>query len=225
MGNSSMNTMKKKAVAAALAAGLLGGGAAGHDHGQHRRVRRPGDHHHGRTAGRRHGSGDTATDAGRPDSSEHFTSALAPLVEDGTITQAQADAVIAALAEAGPPEGGGATAARRRDGRPRWPGPRHAPPRRSASPPTSCAPPLEGGQTIAEVAASKGVDVQTVIDAMVAGLKTHLDEEVASGEHTQAEADQKLADATERITDSVNNGFPERGERPADAPQEDTATN
>ena len=60
----------------------------------------------------------------------------------------------------------------------------------------------------------QGVDVQTVIDAMVAQLKTHLDEEVAAGEHTQAEADQKLADATTRITEQVNNTMPTGGRGP-----------
>ena len=94
---------------------------------------------------------------------------------------------------------------------PGWPGPRH---RRHALGITAdeLRTALEGGQTIAEVAAEKGVDVQTVIDAMVAEAKTHLDEEVAAGEHTQEEADQKLADVTERITDSVNNGMPARGD-------------
>jgi hypothetical protein len=53
-----------------------------------------------------------------------------------------------------------------------------------------------------------------VIDAMVAQVKTHLDEEVASGEHTQAEADQKLADATTRITEQVNNAMPTGGRGP-----------
>jgi hypothetical protein len=73
---------------------------------------------------------------------------------------------------------------------------------------------LEAGKTIAEVAGERGVDVQTVIDAMVAQLETHLAEEVASGEHTQEEADQKLADATTRITDHVNNGMPAGGRGP-----------
>lgn len=225
MGNSSMNTMKKKAVAAALAAGLLGGGAAGMIMGS---TGVSGAQETTTTVEQQAGdtdSGDTATDAGRPEMSEHFTSAIAPLVEAGTITQAQADSVIAALADAGPPEGGG-----RHGGPGGEMGGRGGPGLDRAAEALGITADelhtaLEGGQTIAEVAASKGVDVQTVIDAMVAGLKTHLDEEVASGEHTQAEADQKLADATERITDSVNNGFPERGERPADAPQEDTATN
>ena len=84
---------------------------------------------------------------------------------------------------------------------------------------------IQNGQTIAQVAEAKGVDVQTVIDAMVAQAKTHLDEEVASGEHTQAEADQKLADMTTRITDAVNNGFPARGDHgPGGQPPADSGT-
>ena len=84
---------------------------------------------------------------------------------------------------------------------------------------------LQGGKTIAQVAADKGVDVQTVIDAMVADAKSHLAAEVASGEHTQAEADQKLADLTQRITDSVNNGRPARGDHgPGDRPPADSST-
>jgi predicted DNA-binding protein YlxM (UPF0122 family) len=70
---------------------------------------------------------------------------------------------------------------------------------------------LEGGATIAEVAEAKGVEKQAVIDAMVAELQAHLDEEVASGEHTQEEADAKLADATERITATVDEGMPAGG--------------
>ncbi|MEZ5139777.1 MAG: hypothetical protein R2711_13740 [Acidimicrobiales bacterium] len=70
---------------------------------------------------------------------------------------------------------------------------------------------LQDGKTLADVAEAKGVDQQTVIDAMVADLKAHLDEEVASGEHTQEEADQRLADATERITTMVTEGMPAGG--------------
>jgi hypothetical protein len=51
---------------------------------------------------------------------------------------------------------------------------------------------LQDGKTIAAVADAKGVDVQTVIDAMVA---------------------EATADITEHITDVVNNGFPEPGDR------------
>jgi uncharacterized protein YidB (DUF937 family) len=209
-----MMELKKKAAAAAMAAGLLGGGAAGLILGG---TGVSGAQETTTTVEQQAGDS-TTTDAGRPDPSERFSEVLAPLVEAGTITQAQADAVIAALAEAGPPQGGhggrgemGGRGGRGLDSAAEALG-ITADELRTA---------LQGGQTIAQVAESKGVDVQTVIDAMVADLKAHLDEEVAAGEHTQEEADQKLADATERITDSVNNGMPERGERPADAPQED----
>ena len=71
---------------------------------------------------------------------------------------------------------------------------------------------LMAGKTIAQVATAKGVAISTVTDALVAEFKAHLDEEVASGEHTQAEADAKLAEFTTRVADMVNNV------RPAGAP-------
>jgi hypothetical protein len=66
---------------------------------------------------------------------------------------------------------------------------------------------LSDGSTIAEVATAQGVDVQTVIDAMVAEATTRLAERVA-GDLTQAEADERIAELTERISDVVNNGRP-----------------
>ncbi len=66
------------------------------------------------------------------------------------------------------------------------------------------------GQTIAQVAASKGVPVETVVAALVAAMKAHFDQEVASGEHTQAEADASMADATAMVTAIVNGQQPQR---------------
>jgi lipoate-protein ligase A len=66
-------------------------------------------------------------------------------------------------------------------------------------------------KSLADVAAAKGVDIAKVTDALVAEFKAHLDEEVASGEHTQAEADAKLAEFKTRVTDMVNNVRPARG--------------
>ena len=60
-------------------------------------------------------------------------------------------------------------------------------------------------------------DPQTVIDSLVAEAKSHLDLSVENGRLTQEEADAKLADVTERISDFVNNGFPRRG-APDDQP-------
>ena len=58
---------------------------------------------------------------------------------------------------------------------------------------------LEAGKSIADVAKAQNVDVADVKKALLDNLKAHLAEEVASGEHTQAEADAKLAEATTRI--------------------------
>lgn len=68
---------------------------------------------------------------------------------------------------------------------------------------------IEAGNSLAAVAATQNVSVQLVIDAVVAEMKSHIAEEVASGELTQAQADAKLAEATARATDKVN------GVRPA----------
>jgi hypothetical protein len=82
---------------------------------------------------------------------------------------------------------------------------------------------LQGGQTLAEVAADHGVDEQVVVDALVADIEDHLAERVADGDITQEQADERLAEAEEHVTERVENGRPEgerppRGERPADAP-------
>ena len=80
---------------------------------------------------------------------------------------------------------------------------------------------LEGGQTLAEVAAAHGVEVQTVIDAMVADVAAHLAEKVEAGDITQEQADARLERATESITARVNGEEPPRpGRRPAPPAEE-----
>jgi hypothetical protein len=174
---------------------------------------------------------DAGTDATgeRPDRGQRLTEVLQPLVDSGTITADQMTAVVDALVAAGP-QGGGDHGDHGdhggRGGRGGHGGMRGAGKGLDAAATAlgitadELRTELRGGQTVAQVATAKGVDVQTVVDAIVADLKAHLDEEVASGEHTQAEADAKLTEATARITDMVNNGRPERGDgpRPADAP-------
>jgi hypothetical protein len=63
---------------------------------------------------------------------------------------------------------------------------------------------LQGGQTVAEVAKAKGVDVQKVIDALVADGMDELAAEVKAGTITQAQADAMKAEVTQRATDQVN---------------------
>ena len=131
-----------------------------------------------------------------PDRSAHLTSTLAPLVTAGTITQAQADAVVKAMVAAQPADGFGGrggvghnsalvastlgiTEAQLQTAR-------------------------QSGLTIAQIATSKGVTVQTVVNALVAAEKT---------EHP----DQTEADIVARVTNRVN------GVRPAAAPASTTA--
>jgi len=63
---------------------------------------------------------------------------------------------------------------------------------------------LSGGQTIAAVAKAHNVDVQKVIDALVADKKDEVAAAVAAGAITQAQADQELANATQFATDQAN---------------------
>lgn len=169
---------------------------------------------------------DTPTDstpAGDPISEDsdrggRLAEVLAPLVTDGTLTQAQADAVIAVL-QAARPEGGGHGGPGRGHGRPSLDAAATA----LGVTPAELGQQLRDGSTIAEIAAAQGVDVQTVIDALVAEATTKLNEKVAAGELTQTEADTKLATIEERITERVNNGRPERGERPGRGDNADDA--
>jgi predicted DNA-binding protein YlxM (UPF0122 family) len=71
---------------------------------------------------------------------------------------------------------------------------------------------VQSGKSLADIAAAQNVSVQSVIDAVVTQMKSHIAGEVASGEITQAEADAKLTDVTARATDMVN------GVRPAGMP-------
>ena len=194
--------MNKKMVSAGLAAGLLAGtgaglilqmsGSAGASGASVAAVNAAGDPTDTTDAGN-----DAGNDTARPDESARLQEVLKPLVDDGTLTQAQADSVVETLAAAGPMGGGhggrggarglgivattlGMTEAEVRDA-------------------------ISNGQTLAQLAEAKGSSGQALIDAILAELKAHLDEEVAAGEHTQAEADAKLAEATTRVTELVNN--------------------
>ena len=72
----------------------------------------------------------------------------------------------------------------------------------------------EAGTTLAELAEQQGVEVSELIDALVAEAEEHLAEHVADGDLTQEEADERLAEIEQRITDRVNGVRPTEGERP-----------
>jgi hypothetical protein len=183
--------MKHRAAAIGLTVGLLAGGAAGLALG----------------VPALSGAQETTTEqteSDRPEPGQHLRDALQPLVDEGTITQAQADAVIAAL-EAARPAGGPGTG---HGGR--GPGLDAAATALGVTD-DELRTALQDGQSLAEVAQGRGIDPQIVIDAVVAELQAHLTEGVASGGLTQEEADAKLADATQRITAMVNGELPAGG--------------
>ena len=69
---------------------------------------------------------------------------------------------------------------------------------------------LNQDTSLADVAKAHDVEAKTVIDAMVTDAKTHIAEQVTAGDLTQAQADKRLANVTERITERVNTaGRPE----------------
>jgi hypothetical protein len=201
-----------------LVAGLLGGGAAGIALGV------PG------LASAQSEEAPTdeapATPEEKPERGQWMTDALAPLVSNGTITQAQADAVIDALQNARPAKGPGHHRGRHL---------RHhgldAAATALGMTEADLLAALRDGQTVAQVAESKGVAVDTVVDAIVNEIETKLDAQVASGRLTQAQADEMLTRATERTKAFVNGersevsgdeakpfGRPHRGPRPGLAP-------
>jgi polyhydroxyalkanoate synthesis regulator phasin len=174
-----------------------------------------------------------ATDTGRPDHSDRLREVLQPLVDDGTLTADQLEAVVAALAEAGPSAGG-------RGGHDGHGGPGdHGGPLGGGRgghgvgldaaatalgiTADELRTQLEAGSTIAEVATTEGVDIQTVIDALVTEAKARLAEAVTAGDLTQEQADARLAEITTRITELVNTGRPARPDRPEVDPATDSS--
>ena len=215
--------MKKRMAAVGLTVGLAGGGVAGvvftgnspiaiaQDGGASSTVPADG------TA-----NGNTATnptpDNHRPDRGQKLAETLKPLVDDNTITQAQADKVIAAI-EAAEPKGG-----------PGGPGGRGgfgfggAGLGRGANLDSissvlgittdELTTELKAGKSIATIAQDKGVDVQKVIDAATAKVKERLDAQVTDKKLTQDEADKRLVEATAQITKFVNGELPAMGDHP-----------
>ena len=94
---------------------------------------------------------------------------------------------------------------------------------------------LESGQTIADLAVSKGKTAQDVIDAVVAAATTKINDAVTAGELTQTQADKLIANLTTVATDFVNNvkhpggpgfgpGFGGPGHRDDDGDADDSTT-
>jgi hypothetical protein len=157
---------------------------------------------------------DTAADtATRPDHAARLQEVLQPLVDDNTITQAQADAVIAAL-EAARPEGGRGGHGH---GGPGGRGGRGAHLETVATvlgiSVEDLRTGLVDGQTIAEIATANGKTAEEVVDALVAEATERIGQAVTDGKLTQEEADVKLAELDTKLTEFVNSTPELRGPR------------
>jgi hypothetical protein len=70
---------------------------------------------------------------------------------------------------------------------------------------------LADGKTLAEIAKAEGKSVDGLVQALVKEGKARLDQAVADGKLTQAQADELAENLDERMTDLVNGELPERG--------------
>jgi hypothetical protein len=210
--------MRKIIATTAIAATLLGGGAAallgsaGSANAQSTTVTAT-DSTSGSTT-----ATDTATSTSpvAVDPTSKLTTVLQPLVDAGTITASQRDAVVTALAAAGPIGGGRGMGG---------PGGQHGPGGRgglvgedldvvakalgidSATLKTD----LQGGKTIAAEATAKGVDVNVVIKALADSESAEIDQRVTNGSMTADQATTAKAAVTQRVTDMVNGVRPTGG--------------
>jgi hypothetical protein len=130
-----------------------------------------------------------------------ITEVLEPLVSNGTINQAQADAVVEALVDARP---------ERRHGGPGHHLPWDAIADLLGMTTDELRAALSEGNTLAEIAAQQGVDVADLVDVIMTNMAERLAEAVDDGALTQERADAILANAEERITAFLNGERPER---------------
>jgi antitoxin component of RelBE/YafQ-DinJ toxin-antitoxin module len=70
---------------------------------------------------------------------------------------------------------------------------------------------LRSGQTLKQIAATKGVSTDTLVKAMVAAAEQQLATAVQNNRITQAQADTIKSTLTQRMTDLVNGTLPKRG--------------
>jgi len=154
-------------------------------------------------------TGSTTTPRALP---KAVTDAIKGLVDNKTITQDQADAVTKALQGAMPAggrKGMGGFGPGGHGGPGGFMGPRlDAAAKALGLSATDLQSEMQGGKSIADVAKAHNVDVQKVIDALVADAKSNLDQQVKDGKITQAQEDTRVSTLTDRITKMVNNTMP-----------------
>ena len=73
---------------------------------------------------------------------------------------------------------------------------------------------IESGQSVVQVAEANGISEQELTDFLLGEIEAKLAEAVESGRIDQATADEKLANAAEKIAECINReGPPDRGDR------------
>lgn len=132
-------------------------------------------------------------------------SALSGLVTDGTLTQAQADKVAGTLDSKLPKRGeGGERGMRGLGGRFGMMGTQDAAAKALGLTPEKLRTALESGKSLADVATTQKVSVDSLVKAMVTATEAELATAVKDGKITQAQADKMKTSLTARITDQVN---------------------
>ena len=148
----------------------------------------------------------SATNSANPVSSRlaSLKSALSGLVGDGTLTQAQADKVAGTLDQKLPRGERGMRGPGGRFGRMGLADLHDAAAKVLGLTPDKLRTALEGGKSLADVAKSQKVSVDSVVKAMVSAAEADLASAVKDGKVTQAQADKMKGTLTKRITDQVN---------------------
>jgi hypothetical protein len=155
------------------------------------------------------------TDPAKPARVNPVDDALAKLVKDGTITQTQADAVKKAIQDARPAGGQGG------------PGGGHGPrggmggfgmadgksiidaaAKALGITSADLTQQVMSGTTVAKIAESKNVPLNTVVEAAVKEITTKIDAAVTAGTMTQAQADKIKTNLTQTVTDFANGKMP-----------------
>ena len=146
---------------------------------------------------------ESTTDDATTERGQRLAEILAPLVEAGTIDQAQADAVIAAIHDAAPGRMG--------DARHGGFGLRGAIADEVSQvlglSAEEIRSQLAAGSSLADIAADQGVETQAVVDAIVASIQERIDAAVADGRLTEDEAAERADDIAEHAADMVERSF------------------
>jgi len=141
----------------------------------------------------------------RQDPATHITEALQPLVDNGTLTDTQVQAVIEALQAARPARGDH----RPGQGRPNLDNLAGV----LGTDADTLAQSLRDGQSLADIAAANGVDPQDVVDAIVANMDERIQAGVEAGKIDQTRADEMLANAETHAQDIVDGTIKPGGPR------------